>query len=150
MSKLSEAQREALVRLAQSWCRGRAQPCDALRPQTREALRRAGLADGGILPKGLCRIGLNGSAVIAWEKQMRVAAQASRARDEHVWKWFRDMPMRTCDMGRIGAVTAATLREAADALAPLEAAHVAACAEALRLQEAARGEVRAALGVDDE
>lgn len=149
MSKMSDAQRDALVRLAQAWAAGKPEPWDDLRPQTREALRRAKFADQGILPAGLYALFVAGPAVAEWATQLQAAAQASRERDGHLQAWWRAVPRRHPYGDVVPVLTVADLRAAADALAPLEAAHVAAWREAMHLQAAARAEVRAAMGVDD-
>lgn len=148
MSKLSEAQREALSKLARAWAAAQPEPWDSIRPQTREALRRAGLADGCILPAGLMALHVDGTATRVWAMQLQAAAQTSRARDGHLQAWWRAIPRHHLHTGAVPVLTVADLRAAADGLAPLEAAHVAATAEAERLQDLARAEVRAALRVD--
>lgn len=151
MSKpLTPSQRDGLLRLARAWAAGEPQPWDDLRPQTREALRRLHLADMGILPAGLMALSYRGPAVRAWVEQLQVVANASHARDAHRQEWWSGVPLRhPMYGGAVPLVTPDQLRAAADRLQPLEDAHAAAWREAMRLQAAARAEVRAALGGTD-
>ena len=147
---LTPAQRDGLLRLARAWAAGEPQPWDDLRPQTREALRRAGLADRGIAPAGLFAVGLQDVAVLEWYRQLRRAAEAEARLREHRQTWLAAVPLQYDSFGRpVPLVTAADLRAAADALWPLEDTAAEARRQAEWLEGPARAEVRAALGGTD-
>ena len=148
MSKLSDAQRDALLRLAQSWCRGRAEPWDDIRPQTREALRRLGLADMGILPAGLRTLGVAGPAVAEWDKQLRRADENHHRFRAHMRAWWAEVPVARDWEGATPLLTVADLRAAADKLWGYEDAAQEAKRQAVWVEGPARAEVRAALRVE--
>jgi hypothetical protein len=148
MSKLSNAQLDALLRLARAWAAGQPEPWDDIRPQTREALRRAGFADGGIGPAGLYALFVAGPAVGAWAAQLRRVAEADARRRSYLQAWWAEVPRAHPYGGAVPLVTSADLRAAAYGLAPLEVALDEARGQAWELEEAARAEVRAALRVE--
>jgi hypothetical protein len=149
MSKpLSSAQLDALLRLAQFWCRGRPQPWHDIRPQTRQALRRAGLADMGITPAGLYALGLTGPAVAEWAKQVRRAAENHDRFRGHLREWWASVPVARDWGGATPLISVAELRAAADALAGYEEAAEEAKRQAVWVEGPARAEVRAALRVE--
>lgn len=145
---LSDAQRDALLRLVRCWALGQPQPWDAIRPQTREGLRRAGLADGGITPRGLAALGFLGPAVTEWAKELRRAAETRARFRARLREWWAQVPVARGYDGATPLLSVADLRAAVEALGPYEQTAEEAERQAVWVEPRAHAEVRAAMGGD--